>query len=68
MAQAGQAGARVQLILPNGAVYPIDGEMRFADVTVDQTTGAVVVRATFANPNGVLLPGLFVRARLTEGR
>ena len=64
--EAGQAGARVQLILPNGAVYPIDGEMRFADVTVDQTTGAVVVRATFPNPSGVLLPGLFVRARLTE--
>lgn len=66
-AQAGQAGAPVQLILPNGAVYPIDGEMRFADVTVDPTTGAVVVRATFANPSGVLLPGLFVHARLTEG-
>jgi membrane fusion protein (multidrug efflux system) len=65
--QGGQAGARVQLILPNGAVYPIDGQMRFADVTVDQTTGAVIVRATFANPNGVLLPGLYVRARLTEG-
>ncbi|HWF75696.1 MAG TPA: efflux RND transporter periplasmic adaptor subunit [Caulobacteraceae bacterium] len=65
--QAGQPGARVQLILPNGAIYPIDGQMRFADVTVDPTTGAVVVRATFANPNGVLLPGLFVKARLTEG-
>ena len=64
--QAGQAGARVQLILPNGAIYPIDGQMRFADITVDQTTGAVVVRATFANPEGVLLPGLYVRARLTE--
>jgi membrane fusion protein, multidrug efflux system len=65
--EGGRAGARVQLILPNGAVYPIDGQMRFADVTVDQTTGAVIVRATFANPNGVLLPGLYVRARLTEG-
>jgi membrane fusion protein (multidrug efflux system) len=65
--QAGQAGARVQLILPNGAIYPIDGQMRFADITVDQTTGAVIVRATFANPDGVLLPGLYVRARLTEG-
>jgi len=65
--QGGQAGARVQLILPNGVVYPIDGQMRFADVTVDPTTGAVVVRATFANPDGVLLPGLYVRARLTEG-
>ena len=65
--QGGQAGTRVQLVLPNGAVYPIDGQMRFADVTVDPTTGAVVVRATFDNPNGVLLPGLYVRARLTEG-
>jgi len=64
---AGQVGARVQLVLPNGALYPIDGQMRFADVTVDPTTGAVVVRATFANPAGVLLPGLYVRARLTEG-
>jgi len=41
--------------------------MKFADVTVDPTTGAVDVRATFANPNGVLLPGLYVRARLIEG-
>ena len=41
--------------------------MRFQDITVDPTTGAVVVRATFPNPNGVLLPGLYVRARLTEG-
>jgi membrane fusion protein (multidrug efflux system) len=66
-AQPGSGAARVQLVLPNGALYPIDGEMRFADVTVEPTTGAVVVRATFPNPDGVLLPGLYVRARLTEG-
>ena len=65
--QAGDDTARVQLILPNGAVYPTPGVLRFADVTVDSTTGAVVVRATFPNPNGVLLPGLYVRARLIEG-
>jgi len=65
--QPGPDRARVQLILPNGAVYPIDGVMKFADVTVDSTTGAVVVRVTFPNPNGVLLPGLYVRARLIEG-
>jgi len=65
--QPGPDSARVQLILPNGAVYPIDGVLRFADVTVDPTTGAVVVRAVFPNPNGVLLPGLYVRARLVEG-
>jgi membrane fusion protein (multidrug efflux system) len=57
----------VQLVLPNNTVYPIEGVLRFADVTVDPTTGAVVVRATFPNPNGVLLPGLYVRARLVEG-
>ncbi len=65
--QAGSGAARVQLVLPNGAVYPIDGELRFTDITVDQTTGAVLVRATFANPDGVLLPGLYVRARLSQG-
>ena len=65
--QPGERAARVQLVLPNGAVYPIDGQMRFEDITVDPTTGAVVVRATFANPSGALLPGLYVRARLTEG-
>jgi membrane fusion protein, multidrug efflux system len=63
----GPESARVQLILPNGQVYPIEGVLRFADVTVDPTTGAVVVRAVFPNPSGVLLPGLYVRARLIEG-
>jgi len=65
--QPGNDTASVQLILPNGAVYPTPGVLRFADVTVDSTTGAVVVRATFPNPNGILLPGLYVRARLIEG-
>ena len=65
--QPGPDSARVQLILPNGQVYPIEGVLRFADVTVDPTTGAVVVRAVFPNPSGVLLPGLYVRARLIEG-
>jgi membrane fusion protein (multidrug efflux system) len=59
--------AQVQLILPTGEVYPDQGMMRFADVTVDPTTGAVVLRATFPNPNGILLPGLYVRARVIEG-
>ena len=59
--------ARVQLILPNGQAYPAEGVLRFADVTVDPTTGAVVLRATFPNSGGVLLPGLYVRARVIEG-
>jgi len=67
ISQSGLGTARVQLILPNGALYPIEGAMRFADVTVDPTTGAVDVRADFPNPNGVLLPNLYVRARLVQG-
>lgn len=67
VSQSGPGTARVQLVLPNGAVYPIEGVMRFADVTVEPTTGAVVIRADFPNPDGVLLPNLYVRARLVQG-
>jgi membrane fusion protein (multidrug efflux system) len=67
LVQSGPDSARARLILPNGAEYPLEGVLRFADVTVDPTTGAVAVRATFPNPNGFLLPGLYVRARLVEG-
>jgi membrane fusion protein (multidrug efflux system) len=59
--------ARVQLILPNGATYPIEGRLEFSEVTVDATTGAVTLRASFANPDGLLLPGMYVRAKLIEG-
>lgn len=61
-------GARIQLMLPNGSTYPIEGRLQFADVTVDPTSGAVVLRATFANPDGMLLPGMYVRAKLVEGQ
>ncbi|WP_150291781.1 efflux RND transporter periplasmic adaptor subunit [Sphingobium estronivorans] len=61
-------GARVQLLLPNGSVYPIEGRLQFSEVTVDPSSGAVTLRATFSNPDGLLLPGMYVRARLIEGR
>ncbi len=67
VANGGAAATQVQLILPNGKAYPQTGTLRFSDVTVDSTTGAVTVRATFPNAEGVLLPGLFVRARLVQG-
>jgi membrane fusion protein (multidrug efflux system) len=57
----------VQLILETGAAYPLVGQLRFADVTVDPTTGSQTVRAVFPNPQRLLLPGMFVRARLTQG-
>lgn len=61
-------GARIQLMLPNGSAYPIEGRLQFSEVTVDPTSGAVTLRATFPNPDGLLLPGMYVRAKLVEGQ
>jgi membrane fusion protein (multidrug efflux system) len=60
-------GAPVRLQLVNGSDYPLDGHLQFSDITVDQVTGSVTLRAVVANPRGVLLPGMYVRARLIEG-
>ena len=51
-------GARVQLLLPNGSTYALEGRLQFSEVTVDPSSGAVTVRATFPNPDGLLLPGM----------
>lgn len=59
--------ATVKLILENGAPYPLNGTLKFSDVTVDQSTGSVTVRTLFPNPKQVLLPGMYVRAVLEEG-
>lgn len=64
---ARDGNAKVQLILEDGSTYAPLGALRFADVTVDQTTGSQVIRALFPNPDGLLMPGMFVRARLVEG-
>lgn len=64
---AGSDVAKVELVLPNGKVYPQQGKLQFSEVTVDPTTGAVTLRASFDNPQGILLPGMFVRARIVEG-
>jgi membrane fusion protein (multidrug efflux system) len=63
-----QASANVTLILEDGSRYARSGKLQFTDITVDQTTGAVTLRALFPNPDGVLLPGMFVRAIVTEER
>ncbi len=63
----GPASARATLTLDNGARYPLAGALQFSEVTVDQTTGAVTLRAIFPNPDGLLLPGMFVRATVIEG-
>jgi membrane fusion protein (multidrug efflux system) len=61
------AGAAVHLRIGDGLDYPIDGHFQFTDVTVDQNTGSVTLRAVFPNPKGVLLPGMYVRASIEEG-
>jgi membrane fusion protein (multidrug efflux system) len=57
----------VGLRLDDGASYPHKGELRFREATVNPTTGAVVVRMAFPNPQGFLLPDMFVRAEIGEG-
>ncbi|WP_313687141.1 efflux RND transporter periplasmic adaptor subunit [Pantoea sp.] len=59
--------AVVSVIMGDGAVYPRTGTLAFSDVTVDQTTGSITLRAIVPNPDHTLLPGMFVRARLDEG-
>jgi membrane fusion protein (multidrug efflux system) len=58
---------KVGLILEDGTAYPLEGTLQFCDVTVDPTTGSVILRLVFPNPEGVLLPGMFVRAAVKEG-
>ncbi|WP_193098954.1 efflux RND transporter periplasmic adaptor subunit [Burkholderia sp. Z1] len=63
----GPGAAKVSLVLEDGKTYAEPGKLQFSDVTVDQTTGSVTIRAVFPNPGKVLLPGMFVRARIEEG-
>ena len=58
--------ARIKLTLEDGSTYPLEGKLQFTDVTEDPSSGSVTIRAVFPNPQGVLLPGMFVRARLDE--
>lgn len=58
---------KVSLILEDGTPYPLEGTLQFSDVTVDPTTGSVIVRLVFPNPEGEILPGMFVKAILKEG-
>lgn len=59
--------ADVTLTLDDGSTYPLTGRLEFSDVTVDPATGSVTLRAVFANPQGLLLPGMFVNARIVKG-
>jgi membrane fusion protein (multidrug efflux system) len=63
----GPGQAKVTLFLEDGAQYALPGTLQFTDVTVDPGTGSVTVRALFPNPKALLLPGMFVRARIEQG-
>jgi membrane fusion protein (multidrug efflux system) len=56
------ADTSVRLKLEDGNDYRFAGQVQFADVTVDESTGTVTLRARFPNPDGLLLPGMFVKA------
>lgn len=58
---------KANLILEAGRVYPLEGTLQFREVTVDPTTGSVILRLVFPNPKGLLLPGMFVRAVVKDG-
>jgi membrane fusion protein (multidrug efflux system) len=60
------ASADVRLTLEDGSAYPYAGRIEFAEAVVDPDTGAVTLRARFPNPQGLLLPGMFVRANLAQ--
>lgn len=58
---------KVRLLLDDGSTYPLEGTFQFSDVSVDTTTGSVILRMVFPNPDSALLPGMFVRAVIKEG-
>jgi membrane fusion protein (multidrug efflux system) len=63
---AASSASPVKLTLEDGSEYGLTGRVEFAEPVVDQNTGTVTLRATFPNPSGLLLPGMYVRARLSQ--
>lgn len=59
--------AVVRLMLEDGSVFPATGTLQFSDITVNESTGTVRLRALFNNPGRTLLPGMFVTAQVSQG-
>ena len=57
---------KIELILPDGSAYPSAGKLSFSDVSVNQTTDSVVMRAIFENPQQELMPGAYVRLKIRQ--
>ena len=67
LVRSGQSRQEVKLIMDDGTEYPLKGTMQFQDISVDPTTGSVILRIVFPNPDHILMPGMFVRAAVQEG-
>ena len=65
--QNGDSQNKVNILLEDGSEYPEKGDLQFRDITVDQSTGSIIVRIVVPNKNNLLLPGMFLRAVVTEG-
>jgi len=63
---ATRSPAVVRLTLEDGSQYALPGRVQFAEAVVNENTGTVTLRATFPNPSGLLLPGMYVRARFSQ--
>jgi membrane fusion protein (multidrug efflux system) len=66
--RAGTDGASVRVALEDGSVYKLPGKLLFSDLSVDPTSGQIMLRAEIPNPQGLLLPGLYVRVRLEQAQ
>jgi membrane fusion protein (multidrug efflux system) len=69
LAAGGQEDKRreVRIVMEDGSTYPEAGELQFSDVTVEPGTGSFLLRIVVPNPNNLLLPGMYVRATISEG-
>ena len=61
-----KASAAVRIVLDDGSLYPLSAKLLFSDLTVDPSSGQITLRAEVPNPKGILLPGMYVRARLEQ--
>jgi membrane fusion protein, multidrug efflux system len=64
--KTGEVASRVEVVLEDGSVFPVQGKLLFAEQSVDPSSGQILIRAELPNPNGQLLPGLFVKVRLSQ--
>jgi len=66
--KAGEQAASIRVVMDDGREYPLSGKLLFSDLTVDTTSGQVSLRAELPNPQGLLLPGMYVRVRLEQAQ